>query len=508
MIQLSKDSNLLKLPEQLYGIIRRIGNLNKEPILYGDVNLLKPGDLYYILGAKQVYRYIKAVSTSNSEDQAEPILPKGLTKGGESEEESELNPDSSVIGPPASEDSSIKTIVYYFDTIRPLSGNMTDGFVIPEEERGHIRNAGYLFNEIIYSGDPNLIENGSLFYHDTLPYISIISNVEGVINLSTKELDEEGEITTVITKYRVNPELYDYSKAYLTLEALESGVFNVVLAADNSSELTSLSYSLDKGNTWITSTNVQEVSGKETYYIIEVTTPTVNNGDKVLWKGDVTYNNTARCYFGGTNIDFNVSGNPFSLFEDDDFKTVTEITDGRLRRLFRDSNVVSAENLSLFATTLANNCYAEMFNGCTSLTTAPTLPATTLTEGCYIDMFRGCTSLTTAPVLPATTLTTYCYENMFYGCTALTTAPVLPANILVQRCYQYMFYNCSKLNYIKAMFTVMLQNATNNWVSGVAAQGTFVKNVNAVWSTTGVNGVPTGWTVETADPEPSDEITI
>ena len=454
MIQIAKTSDLLKLPEQLYGTIKRVGILNKKPILYGDVNLLKPNDLYYINGAKQIYRYVK----------------------------------SSI------EDGSM---TYYFDTIKSIA---TDNLSVPEDERGHIRNAGYLFNEIIYSGDPNLVENGNLFYHDTLSYISIVSNVDGIINLSTKELDEEGEITTVITEYRVSPQSqHDYSKDYLTLEALESGVFNVVLAADNSSELTSLSYSLDKGNTWTTSTNVQEVSGRETYYKIEVTTPTVNNGDKVLWKGDVTYNNTARCYFWGTNIDFNVSGNPFSLFEDDDFKTVTEITDGRLERLFSGSNVVSAENLSLFATTLTDDCYARMFDGCNSLTTAPTLPATTLAAYCYAAMFYGCTSLTTAPVLPATTLAIGCYSGMFKGCTSLTTAPELPATTLAQECYVNMFYGCSKLNYIKAMFTTEPSiTYTSNWVNGVAATGTFVKSASASWTTTGVNGIPKGWTVETA----------
>lgn len=141
-----------------------------------------------------------------------------------------------------------------------------------------------------------------------------------------------------------------------------------------------------------------------------------------------------------------------------------------------------------------------MFSGCTSLTTAPTLPATTLADYCYYNMFQGCSSLTTAPVLPATTLTTYCYENMFYGCTSLTTASELPANILVQGCHQYMFYNCRKLNYIKAMFTTEPSiTYTSNWVDGVAATGTFVKSASASWTTTGVNGIPKGWTVETAD---------
>ena len=70
-------------------------------------------------------------------------------------------------------------------------------------------------------------------------------------------------------------------------------------------------------------------------------------------------------------------------------------------------------------TTLARRCYQRMFQGCTSLTTAPELPATTLSDNCYQYMFQGCTSLTTAPELPATTLKDYCYQYMFQGCTGL-----------------------------------------------------------------------------------------
>ena len=69
--------------------------------------------------------------------------------------------------------------------------------------------------------------------------------------------------------------------------------------------------------------------------------------------------------------------------------------------------------------TMAASCYRSMFNGCTSLTTAPSLPATTLADHCYYYMFYGCTSLTTAPNLPATTLATSCYYNMFNGCTKI-----------------------------------------------------------------------------------------
>lgn len=96
-------------------------------------------------------------------------------------------------------------------------------------------------------------------------------------------------------------------------------------------------------------------------------------------------------------------------------------------------------------TTLNASCYFSMFNGCTSLTTAPALPATTLADHCYYYMFYGCTSLTTAPALPATSLAPYCYYGIFQDCTSLTTAPALPATILADYCYSSMFYGCINL---------------------------------------------------------------
>ena len=46
--------------------------------------------------------------------------------------------------------------------------------------------------------------------------------------------------------------------------------------------------------------------------------------------------------------------------------------------------------------TMANYCYSSMFYGCTSLTTAPSLPATTLANRCYLSMFYGCTKIKVA----------------------------------------------------------------------------------------------------------------
>jgi hypothetical protein len=62
-----------------------------------------------------------------------------------------------------------------------------------------------------------------------------------------------------------------------------------------------------------------------------------------------------------------------------------------------------------------------------------------------------------------------------------------------------MFQGCTNLNYIKAMFTTTPSSTyTYDWVNSVSASGKFVKNSVATWDVSGVNGIPTGWTVETA----------
>ena len=171
------------------------------------------------------------------------------------------------------------------------------------------------------------------------------------------------------------------------------------------------------------------------------------------------------------------------------------LADGCYRDMFRNCTSLTTAP-ALPATTLADSCYNSMFNGCKSLTQAPALPANSLVRDCYKYMFAGCTSLTEAPELPATTLAQDCYNSMFDSCTSLVNAPELPAEILYSGCYSYMFYGCTSLKYIKCLATdISATNCTQGWVDGVAATGTFVKSLNMSEWTTGINGIPTGWTV-------------
>ena len=227
-----------------------------------------------------------------------------------------------------------------------------------------------------------------------------------------------------------------YNSQYLTFVATESGTFKF-----NGTVISnSIQYSLDSGTTWSTLANFTN-------------SPTVQSGKKIMWKGELTTTDSSGHTYNGigdfsSTNSFTVEGNVMSLLYGDNFVNQTSLNEERkLMWLFKNCTyLTSAENLILPATTLAEDCYYGMFDGCTSLTTAPQLPATTLADSCYNRMFEGCRSLTTAPVLSATTLEVGCYIYMFSGCTSLTTAPsTLPATTLTQSCYLGMFYGCTSL---------------------------------------------------------------
>ena len=235
----------------------------------------------------------------------------------------------------------------------------------------------------------------------------------------------------------------DYSKEYFTIEMLEDGAISPNYAID---------YRIN-GGVW-------------TNYPGDNSNIAVNAGDTVEFRSNSPF---LVDFFGykpicGSCITY---GNIMSLTYGDDFKGKTGMqvcgrffytcntlvdasglvlpsVDGSYGSMFEGcTSLTTAPELP--ATALTFGCYESMFRDCTSLTTAPELPATILTQGCYNSMFEGCTSLTTAPELPATTLTKNCYTDMFSGCTSLTTAPVLPATILAENCYLDMFQGCTSL---------------------------------------------------------------
>ena len=89
------------------------------------------------------------------------------------------------------------------------------------------------------------------------------------------------------------------------------------------------------------------------------------------------------------------------------------------------------------------------------------------------------------------------YGSLFENCVHLESAPdIFLYEINDYQCLN-MFKGCTNLRYIKCT-TDYNANCFGNWVNGVATSGTFVKKRGVEWPT-GVNGIPTGWTVEEID---------
>ena len=293
----------------------------------------------------------------------------------------------------------------------------------------------------------------------------------------------------------------DLTKKYLTFTALEDGEFTLTINSSvTASDLSYIEYSIDDGATWVHTDNSSST--------VTITTPTVEIGGTVLWRGSgtrMTHSSYSYCSIFSSTGRCNVSGNINTLLKEKHPNDLMTLPQYAYISLFSGmTTLVDASELILPATKLGYYCYGYMFRGCSSLTGAPKLPAMDIASYCYSSMFSNCISLTTAPELPATKMYSDCYSYMFYGCSSLTTAPTLPAKRLVSDCYKSMFADCTSLNYIKVyaisdengFSSNILNVGMNGWVQGVGSTGTFIKHPSATWELTGWNGVPTGWTVQ------------
>lgn len=236
---------------------------------------------------------------------------------------------------------------------------------------------------------------------------------------------------------------------YLTIEARESGLTAKLASGD-------VEYCVDGDGDW-----KPLAAGTATEEII--------TGQTLSFRANFTAYNTSRRFTISKSC--NVMGDPMSLYVGDDAATTTSYK-------------------------YSYSC-AYLFYNCTTIVDASglNLSRTPKTYTCYY-MFYGCKGLTTPPELPATTLAGSCYRRMFQGCTALKKSPNLPALTLQNNCYEYMLTSCSKCAEITMLATnISASNCLLGWVNAIKSSGTFYKNKDATWTTTGANGVPSGWTV-------------
>lgn len=244
----------------------------------------------------------------------------------------------------------------------------------------------------------------------------------------------------------------DYTTRYVTTRSL---VDNNTIRFRKGSRVTNaratyVAYSTDNGANW-TTMNISSSQQEQTLSVV------LNSGETAIWKGEVTSGWTSgssdSSYYSNFlgSGDFEVEGNLMSMVWGDDFSGKTTMPRSACRDMFRDStNLVSARNFKLTATS---------FGG----------------DG------------------------NYGYEHMFSGCSKLEQGPDLDAfSTLLPGIYKNFFYNCTSLKYIKCTATNTGANeCTVSWVYGVPSGGTFVKAASKSWST-GISGIPSGWTVVNA----------
>lgn len=217
--------------------------------------------------------------------------------------------------------------------------------------------------------------------------------------------------------------------------------------------------------------------------------------------------------FYGTGTDFSKDANNFYQFSIGGTGTVT--VEGDLVSLINNTAVKQYQFMKLFAgcdkitsianlvfpATIADWCYANMFMDCTGLVNAgTTLPATAASRWCYQGMFARCSSMTTPPTINSTKLAPFCYYGMFTGCTSLVQGPELNNTVVEgQFSNNIMFKDCTSLSTITVSFTNWpAGNWSRQWLSGVAAEGVFVKPNTLVSIPEGA--IPAGWTLSTYVP--------
>ena len=212
--------------------------------------------------------------------------------------------------------------------------------------------------------------------------------------------------------------------------------------------------------------------GDKTKITTTTTIGDLTKGDKVQFYGVLTgtqaYGSSPSVMISGGSATVKVYGNIMSLVDETGFANNTELKSA--------------------------NAFTGLFYGNDKLTDASglLLPATTLNQDCYANMFYGCTALTAAPALPATTLKSNCYSSMFYGCTVLTAAPELPATELVNGCYYKMFAGCTKLATVtcKATKEITVFHGLDNWLEGAGTDESITSRTLYVDPTMVSN---TGW---------------
>jgi len=344
--------------------------------------------------------------------------------------------------------------------------------------------------------------------------------------------------TTNMGRLREN---VDYSNQYFTVRALADGQTTF-----SSRITTPMEYSTDKGSTWVRySGSVNLLKGHTAMFRCAPSEDEITSG-------------IGRFSFSSNVC---VEGNIMSLLYGSEYVGKTELKGHATfyELFYEQQTLIASDNLILPATTLTVSCYLELFRSCknmincpktlpgavvpddayhmlfqwcSKLVTCPKLAATSVGVETFAQMFQGCTSLTDqvpddlfstvtgatvrsfywvfkecynltkAPAFPPlVSMPVACFKAMYMRCTRLTEAPDITIESVNDECYHQLFRQCTSLSKIKvAKYIPDLGRywSTINWLWVVSPSGIFTKPRNLNLEV-GPNGIPAGWEVNNFD---------
>ena len=379
--------------------------------------------------------------------------------------------------------------------IRSYAESNYDYVMVSQLDKTIDQSTSYLYTELVKAHTRGVQKSGTDIYSYTPVTFDNIGGGEHTITIiyrkdvSGNVYDDRGYV--LIDKNfssfgeESGSDNQQQQSSYLTMHALEDG-FQAMLNAN------SCKYRIDDSTEWVTL-----AAGSYT--------PSINTGQKISFKAEGIYP-TSSAGIGTFTMtkSCDLSGNCMSMLFGDTANTNYSLSgyDYAFYRLFYNNTYIRKVSKNFLpAMALSNNCYSNMFRGCSNLTEAPDLPALTLTSYAYYMMFYGCESLTDAPNILATTLGYQCCYYMFANCGELINGPDLFARTLTSYCYYYMFSNCLNLFKIKMLATdISASGCLTKWMHKVEkVGGLFYKHVDATWDRTGADGVPNKWNIVYTD---------
>lgn len=203
-----------------------------------------------------------------------------------------------------------------------------------------------------------------------------------------------------------------------------------------------------------------------TFEIISASTITWKHGQS-LWQAP------------SCTIEYSINDGPWSSITSTLEGVSFQINNGDKVKFRGDNNNYSAQLGSAGNTLLVNGTF-KLYGNIASLIDSTGYTSVSRING-VSQFFKGNTGLTEVTEI------------------AFGNNDKLHYDLLASYALKELFSGCASLAKIKCLLNRIDNNIiSSNWVSNVAPTGTFVKHPDATWSS-GVSGIPEGWTVEDAD---------